>query len=286
LTQPANKDEITLSELLQILWQEKWLVIVITILAAGASVTYALVATEWFRAETLLVPAEQNKGGLADGLGALGGLAGIAGINLGNDNSAEPLATLKSAEFIGAFIEQQNLLPVLFADKWDAKAKAWKGSDVRKHPDLRDGVRYFTRRLLDVNEDTKTRLVVVTVTWTDAAVAARWTNMLIERLNARMRDRALREAERNIAYLHEELAKANVVALQETTTRLLESQMQKMMVARGNSEYSFRVVDRAQVPKWRSSPKRVQVCLLGTIGGGLLAVFIAVARGRRRRGNS
>jgi uncharacterized protein involved in exopolysaccharide biosynthesis len=175
---------------------------------------------------------------------------------------------------------------VLFADKWDAKAKAWKGSDVRKHPDLRDGVRYFTRRLLEVNEDSKTRLVVVTVTWTDAAVAARWTNTLIERLNARMRDRALREAERNIAYLHEELAKANVVALQETTTRLLESQMQKMMVARGNSEYSFRVVDRAQIPKWRSSPKRVQVCLLGTIGGGLLAVFIAVARGRRRRGKA
>jgi uncharacterized protein involved in exopolysaccharide biosynthesis len=106
--------------------------------------------------------------------------------------------------------------------------------------------------------------------------------MLVERLNTRMRDRALRDAERNVNYLRHELTTADVVTLQESVARLLEREMQKMMVARGNPEYSFRVVDRASVPKWRFSPKRIQVVILGSLGGGLVAIFIAILLGRRR----
>jgi uncharacterized protein involved in exopolysaccharide biosynthesis len=280
------KEEITLSELLTLLRQQIWLVVAIVVVAIGASVAYAKLATEWFRAEVLMIPAEQKNAGLAGGLGALGGLAGIAGINLGNDNTAEPVATLQSHEFIGAFIEDQKLLTVLFADDWDAKARRWKGADPKRWPDLRDGIRYFDRRVIGVAEDTKTHLVTLTIEWTDPVAAARWANLLVERLNARMRDRALRDAERNVTYLREELGKADVITLQESVTRLLENEMQKMMVARGNSEYSFRVVDRASTPKWRSSPKRIQVVILGSAAGGILAVFIAVLRGRSRKRNS
>lgn len=280
---PAQKDEITLTELATLLRQQLWLVIAITVAAAGLSIAYAKLATEWYRAEVLLIPAEQKNAGLAGSLGALGGLAGIAGINLGDDNSAEPIATLKSKEFIGAFIEDQQLLPVLFADDWDKVAKRWKGSDPKRWPDVRDGVRRFERRIQNVDEDPKSRLVMLTIEWTDAATAAKWANMMVERLNARMRERALLDAERNVTYLRQELARADVVTLQESVSRLLENEMQKMMVARGNAEYSFRVIDRARTPKWRSSPKRVQVVILGTVAGGILAVFIAVVRGRSRR---
>jgi len=279
---PPNKDEITLSELLLLLRTQIWILVAITVLAASLSIAYAKLATEWFRAEVVLIPAEQKNAGLAGSLGALGGLAGIAGINLGDNNTTEPVATLKSGEFLRAFIEDQNLLPVLFANQWDSKAKRWKGSDQKHWPDVRDGIRYFSKRIQDVSEDPKTRLVTLTIEWTDAATAAKWANMLVERLNSRMRERALLDAERNVTYLRQELAKADVLALQESVTRLLENEMQKMMVARGNTEYSFRVIDSARIPKWRSSPKRVQVVILGTAAGGILAVFLAVLRARGR----
>jgi uncharacterized protein involved in exopolysaccharide biosynthesis len=281
LTTSTNKDEITLSELVSLVWQEKWLVILVTLAAFGASVAYAKLATEWWRADVLLAPAEQKNGGLAGSLGALGGLAGIAGIDLDGDHTAEPIATLQSGEFIGAFIEDQKLLPVLFVKRWDPVAKRWRG-DPAKAPDLRDGIRLFQRQILSVNEDPKTRLVAVTVEWTHAATAAKWANMLVERLNTRMRDRALRDAERNIGYLRQELGKADIVTLKDSVARLLENEMQKLMLARGNDEYSFRVVDRAATPKWRARPKRVPVVILGTAAGGLLAVFLAVMRGRGR----
>lgn len=277
------KTEITLSELLSLVWQEKWLVVLIATLGMAASVAYALLATEWWKADTLLAPADQKGQGLSGSLGALGGLAGIAGINLESGDTAEPIATLQSQEFIGAFIMDRDLLRVLFADEWDAANKRWKGLNPKKWPDVRDGIRKFQRDILTVSEDTKTHLVAVEVEWTDPVVAASWANQLVERLNARMRDRALVEAERNVTYLRSELGHSDVVALQESLSHLLEREMQKMMLARGNPEYSFRVIDRATPPKWRARPKRIAVVLIGTAASGLLAVFIAVVRGRRRQ---
>lgn len=281
MNQPMQKDEITLSELIALVWNQKWLVAGIVAVCAAASIAYAKLAQEWWQSETLLVASEQKGSGLSGSLGALSGLAGIAGINLDSDQTAEPVAVLQSKEFIGAFIEEHQLLPLLFSSRWNAVEKRWHG-DEKSWPDVRDGIRLFQRRVLAVSEDPKTKLITVSVTWKDPKLATDWANALVERLNTRMRDRALREAERNIAYLRHELASADVVTLQESLARLLEREMQKMMVARGNPEYSFRVVDRASEPKWRARPKRIQVVILGTMAGGLLAVFFAVVRGRRR----
>jgi uncharacterized protein involved in exopolysaccharide biosynthesis len=281
LTDSTAKDVITLSELVTLVWRRRWTTAAVTAFFAGVAVAYAMFATEWWRAETLLVASEQKGSGLSGSLGALGGLAGIAGISLDDDASAEPLATLESSEFIGSFIQDEDLLPILFAQRWDAGAKKWRATDQREWPDARDGVRFFKRNILSVSEDPTTRLVTVAVEWTDPEVAAEWANELITRLNARMRERALADAERNVAYLRRELASADVVTMQESVARLLERELQKMMLARGNAEYAFRVIDPASAPKWRSRPQRVQVVVLGTIMGGIFAIFLVVLLGRR-----
>jgi LPS O-antigen subunit length determinant protein (WzzB/FepE family) len=95
----------------------------------------------------------------------------------------------------------------------------------------------------------------------------------VVRLNERLRERALREAETNVAFLRAELAQTSVVTLQQSIGRLLESELQKLMLARGNEEFAFRVIDAASPPKQRVRPKRAQIAILGTILGGMLAVF-------------
>lgn len=278
----VTKDEITLSELVTLVWRRKWLVIAITSVFIMGSIIYAKLATEWWQAKVVLIQAEQKNGSLASGLRAMSGLAGIAGINLDSHDTAEPIATLQSREFLEAFITEENLLPILFAKRWDAAAKNWKG-DEKTWPDGRDGVRYFESRILRVSEDPTTQIVTLSVEWTDPAQAADWANMLVGRLNSRMRNRALEEAERNVSYLREELGKSSIVTLQESVARLLENEMQKMMVARGNAEYAFRVIDHAGVPKWRAKPKRIQIVILATLAGALLAIFVAAVWERRRR---
>lgn len=278
-------DALNLIELWRILWSGKWLIVAITALFGCLSVAYALLATEWYRAEVLLMPAtSKSASGLSSQLGQLSGLASLAGINIGKDgNSAEPLAVLKSRDFARSFIDELGLLPVLFADDWDAQAGKWKLTDPRDVPDLRDAVRYFDEDVRRVQEDKKTGLVSLTIEWTDPVEAARWANLLVDRVNDRMRQRALHDAESNLSYLQKELATANVVALQESVGRLIENEMQNLMLAKGNQEFAFRIVDQATPPKWRSHPKRVQVVALAVVGGGLIAIFVVFIRHNLRQ---
>jgi uncharacterized protein involved in exopolysaccharide biosynthesis len=241
-------------------------------------VTYALLATQWFRAEAVVIPARMDRSLLA-GAGGLAGLASLAGVRIGEDSqNAEALGVLRSRGFIRAFIEEQNLMPVLFAEDWDAGRGRWQDADPKKHPDLRDGVKFFESRVLRIAENKKTGLITLSVEWTDRTAAANWANLLVARVNARMRERAQLEAERNLKFLREELRTTNVVTLQQSISRLLENELEKLMLARSTQEFAFRVVDRAAVPKWRSRPKRTLLVILATMGGGLLGVLAVFAR--------
>jgi LPS O-antigen subunit length determinant protein (WzzB/FepE family) len=50
------------------------------------------------------------------------------------------------------------------------------------------------------------------------------------------------------------------------------------MLAKGDVEYAYKVVDRASPPKLRESPKRVLVVLLSVLIGAVLAVLVVIAR--------
>jgi uncharacterized protein involved in exopolysaccharide biosynthesis len=267
---PAD-DGINLRELWQVLWRGKWLIISVTGLFAVAAVTYALMAPEWYRAEVLLAPAEQKTTPSLSG--QLGGLAALAGVSVGGGDNAEPIAVLRSREFARDFIEDFALLTVFFADGWDAGEERWRGHDPAKWPDVRDAVKYFHENVLRVSEDRQTRMVTLAIEWTEPDIAAEWANALAKRLNARQRERALREAETNVAYLQAEIARTNVVTLQQSIGRLLENELQKLMLARGNEDFAFRIIDEASPPKERARPKRALIAIIGTLIGGMIAVI-------------
>lgn len=272
----AADDEISLRDLWNILWLGKWIIIAITALFAVGSVTYALLAEEWYRAEVLLAPAGEQS---TLGLGAqLGGLAALAGVTVGGSDSAEAVAVLKSREFARNFIENKNLLAVFFFEDWNSASRAWRDDDPEDWPEIRDAVKYFHDKVLKVSEARDTGLVTLAIEWTDPEVAAEWATELVVRLNARLRERALTEAETNVAFLQTELGKTSIVTLQQSIGRLLESELQKLMLARGNEEFAFRVIDSASPPKERVRPKRAVIAVVGTMLGGMLALLIVFSR--------
>lgn len=272
-------DEISLLDLWNILWDGKWLGIAITAVVTIAAVIYALLATEIYRAEMLLAPAEERTAqGLSGQLGGLSGLASLAGISVGGGGNAEPLAVLQSRAFLREFIEERELMPVLFADLWDAERGSWIVAEGEDAPDIRDGVKLLQEGVLAVSEETGTSLVELSVDWTDPEVAADWANDLVARLNDRMRQRALVDAEQNVTYLQEQLASSSLVALQQSIGRLLETELQKLMLARGNAEFAFRVLDPAVAPKNRVRPYRTLIVALAIIAGGMLSLLVIFLR--------
>lgn len=272
--------KLDLVELWNILWRGKWLIFSATLVFAVISVAYALLATEWYRGEALLAPAEAKS---APALGGqLSGLAALAGVSVGGQESAEALAVLQSRQFLGSFIETHNLMPILLHEQWDTELNQWATNANEDAPDIRDAIKYFREDLLRVEESQDTGLVAVSVDWIDPALAAEWVTILVQRLNDRLRERALQAAEANVGYLQGELARTSLVTLQQSIGSLLESELQKLMLARGNEEFAFRIVDPPQVPKERVYPKRALIAVLGTLIGGMFGVFMVfVLHGRR-----
>lgn len=272
-----NDDAIGLADIVATVLGAWKLLAVVTFAAAVVTAIVSLQLRKVYRAEALIVPASHVGGGSTNGLGGqLGGLAALAGINLGASGNMkdEMLAILSSRGFARDFITRENLMPELFAERWDADAKRWKVG--KSPPTLESAVDRFVTSVRNVSEDKKTGVVTVSVKWYSPELAARWANRMVDLINERARADAISSAEQSIAYLDQELNKTNVVGLQQAIYRLIEDQVQNKMLANVRHEYAFRFVDRAVPPETRVSPKRTVMVLVGAAIGffvGLLFVF-------------
>lgn len=282
---PRDLKEVSLRDVWNILWRGKWTIISLTSLFAVASVFYALAASEWYRAEVLLAPAEARS--TPSFGGQLSGLAALAGVSVGGGETAEAVATLKSRELARDFIDANSLIHVILHEAWDESSQTWKADGGSDLPDIRDAVESFHDRILKVRQDRESGLVSVAMEWTDPSVVASWANDFVRFANDRIRRRALEQAEANVAYLRDELAATSVVTLQQSVGRLLETEMQKLMLARGNEEFAFRTVDVAEVPKKRIRPRRTMMVVIGTLLGGMCSVMLVlVLHGSRSKQRS
>jgi uncharacterized protein involved in exopolysaccharide biosynthesis len=271
-------------------WEKYWRILVqdkkVVAWIVGASTliatALAFLITPIYRAEALLAPVMHEKG---EGLGALTGqfseLAMIAGINVGpgKDKTAEYVATLRSRSLSSLFIREQNLMSVLFANKWDAENKQWK--DVSNVPTEWQAFELWDKGIRRVTQDKRTGLVTLTVDWKDPVLAAQWANELVRHVNTRLRAEAVEDAEKSIAYLEKQLPQTTSVEVQQAIYRLIEAQTKKRMVANTRAEYAFDAIDPAVPPERRYSPRRSLIILGGLVLGVIAALVVAVRRSRR-----
>jgi uncharacterized protein involved in exopolysaccharide biosynthesis len=294
-------DEIDLKELFWILWAEKWVIVGVTAFFAVASVIYALMQTNIYRAEAVLAPAEteQSTGGLA---AQFGGAAALLGVNIGGsigDNVNTAIATLQSRQFLGRFIEEYELLVPLFATAWQSNSRTsvideelynsataeWVCDDGK--PTEYDAYRLFNEILSVTGPDRNTGLITVAINWHNPVDAANWVNNLVSELNQEIRSRDVQEANNAIMYLRSQLNTTQLVEMQRVFYQLIESQTRVTMLADVRDEYMFRVIDPAVVPDRRFSPRRSFIAVVGTIAGGFLSlVFVFILRISRKIINS
>lgn len=195
-----HEDEINLLDLWKILVEQKNLISILTTITTLVALAYALLATPIYRAEALLAPVEKQKGSHLSALaGQFGGLASLAGIDLGGGSGGVEvaIATLKSREFTNKFIEDENLMPKLFTEKWNEDSKQWK--EVDKSPSMWEAFKLFNS-IREISQDKKTGLVKLMIDWKDPALAANWVSELVSRLNNQLRQEAIVDSENSIKY--------------------------------------------------------------------------------------
>jgi uncharacterized protein involved in exopolysaccharide biosynthesis len=271
--QAQAEDVVNLATIFAILVNSWKALISAAFLGGIIAAVISLQMSSLYRAETLLAPVTQDSLGAASALrNQIGGLAAFAGVDLGTSGGRkeESLATLSSPGFARSFILNENLMPILFAKRWNSKTNRWREDE--KQPTLENAVKVFIRNVRTITPDRKTGLVTVSVEWYSPQLAARWANRMVEMVNERLRTEAIRNADLSIDYLNKELAKTNVVDMEQAIYRLIQNQVDSAMIANVQHQYAFRVIDPAVAPETRVSPKRTVMTLVG----GAIGLFVGV----------
>lgn len=272
--QSADLDFGVLSRFVYLHWRAILAGGVLGMLLGG---TLAFLQQPVYRATSLLAPvAEPDAGaGLSSALSSLGGLASMAGINISSDSAVEDyIAILRSRDFGIKFISDKDLARLLFSEDWDAARGQWLEG---RAPTTWQAWDLFNNEIRKIEVDRATGHVSLSVEWHDPSLAAEWANAFVSMANERIRSDVVGEAQRSLEYLNKELARGGVVELEAAIFRLVESQINRIMLANVRPEYAFRVLDPALPPDADDfvRPKRLLLVLAGGALGGVivLAVF-------------
>jgi uncharacterized protein involved in exopolysaccharide biosynthesis len=236
--------------------------------------------TPVYRAETSLVPVEESAdGSLTSTISRIGGLGRLAGLRGGGPTrSDEALAMLRSRNFISAFIDANDGLAVLYPDAWDDESGSWREGEYV--PSEQDTYLRMVDSVLSTSRNKDSGIVTVAVSLHDRLVATEWANEIVRSLNQKFREYVAAEAERSIEYLYGELQKASSVELRQVIHRLIETQIQTIMLTNVRKDFVFRVIDPAVAPdaNYYVWPRRALLAFIGLVLGGFVGLGVALLR--------
>jgi len=267
-----------IARLLLLVWQRKFMFLTTMIFSMALVLAWAFLATPIYRVSTSLLPRQSHHGGglMQSVLGSFSGPAQFLGFNAGLPaNAQEAIALLKSRVIFNELAVKENLLPDLFAGKWNAAANRWKRG--HRIPTMQDAWRFFNRKIRVVSRNKETGIVTLQISWRNRFQAAAWANDLVKLVNEAMRKRALSVARASLASLRVQYDAASSIELRNAIAHLMEVQISKRVMAKAQPDYAFTVVDPAEVPDADkfASPRR-KLILLFTLPFGIIIGVICV----------
>lgn len=299
-----DNEVIRISELVEIIWSGKWLIVTVTIAAIVVATIVSLMLPNIYRAEALLAPNQgQGNGALSNLTAQYGGLASLAGINIGNSDSGKTalgLEILKSRKFISDFITRHDILvPLMAADGWDPETgkiridsdqydieqKQWIRKvrpPKQKMPSLQEAYEEFRDNVLTLTESSQTGLVTLAVDHPSPVIAKEWVEWLIKDINSTVMRQDVEEAKQAIEYLNRQIESTSLAELQNVFFSLIEEQTKTVMLASISEEYLLKTIDPAVEPEEKIRPRRAIIVLVSAFLAAGTTVFAMLIFGIRR----
>jgi uncharacterized protein involved in exopolysaccharide biosynthesis len=251
------------------------------VFAIAANIGSGYMQRAYMSTITMLSAQEDNDNAVQRVTNQLGAVAGLLGVGAqgGRRDVNESLATLRSRILVADFLKTKEFLDDIL-DLIGPEAVAELSEEDR----IQAAVTYFQDNVLTVTYDTRSSLIIVSMTWIDRHVAAELANDYIEFANEAMRQRGIASARNRIAFLHKAAQEAATVELRQAVYRLVEAQVNAEMMAQTKPDYAFLVIDPA-VPAGVNEFVRPQKWLLTVIAamfGAGLAFGLLLLLGRVR----
>jgi len=270
---PEDGIDVDIAGLFQAVWRKKFLILFCSFFTASAAFCISYCFKPVYKSDIVIikVPSIQVSSEFSS-ITAIGGLSALSGAKQDFDTQ-EAFAVLNSKALIYSFVTQNNLLPLLFKEKWDEAKDSWKSDlSADQIPDHEDAFRVF-QKAMKISDDRRTGLITLSINWTDNHVAAKWANDVVKLANSLIRDEAISSAEKNVYYLQQQISRSSEIDIRQSIFRLLEVELKKQMIAKVNENYAFKVIDPAIVEKNKRFPKRSVFALVGFVVGLLFSLF-------------
>ncbi len=293
-----NKEEVNLIELLKVIWDGKYIISSITLAASVIAIIYSLSLSDIYRSQASLAPVGmegENSSGLAS---QLGGLAGLAGVSIGDNTGSKitiGLEVMQSRRFFNLIATKHDIVKPLMASKdwdrvnnkvvydediYDPKLNKWvrepsppKGSE----PSLQEAHLKFSS-IFAVIPDKKTGIINLSIEHHSPYIAKQWLDLIIFEINNLSRLDDMKQAEKSIDYLKDEIKVTNLNEIKEGISELIQSQVEKIMLAKVTPEYLFKIIDPPYVAEIKQGPSRVLIGILGFLLGFILGVLSVIIR--------
>lgn len=300
ITTVGNEKEIDLSELFNILWNGKLLIVVITSLFSIAAVIYSLSLPNIYQSRALLSSVgDSGANGLSQIMKNYGGLASIAGVNLSaNDQSANSTKALEKLNTLSFF--ENNIMPNIFlpdllaVESWDANSntiiydknifnidkKTWiresKNSE-NKIPTAQESYNAFMGHLR-IFKDIDTGFVTISIKHQSPYIAKVWTELIIDQLNYFYRNKDKIEAEAALDYLNIQMSQTSYAEIKLVIAQILQQKMQQLTLIEASNFYVFEYIDPPAVMETKSEPKRSVLCIVGAFIGAIISFLVVLIR--------
>lgn len=286
LNQIEENDENNVQEIVDVLWNGRSSIAIISSIFFIGSIIYALTATHlWTSSSLITVVADATIDSAKQSMGSLRNIPGIqlsGGLKDGPERQDIAMAVLKSRDFLKHLLKFESVLPNLMAAQgydpltqeieYDPEIYSKDNGWVIQKPSYHKALRKY-KDIVFINNNSITGLQSISVTHVSPIFAHEFLSLIIREINVLERNRDLLEAETTLTYLYEELDKTQWVDVRISINQLIESQMKRKMLARVKTNYIIEPLDSPFIPEERSFPQRTKIVIALTAVGFIFAFF-------------
>tara|TARA_B110000305_G_scaffold163384_1_gene180711 strand:+ start:426 stop:1352 length:927 start_codon:yes stop_codon:yes gene_type:complete len=289
--------KINLKELFSVIWKNYFFIGTFSLTASLISLTVALYLPNIYTSKSLLAPAT-SQDSLSSKLGNLSSFGKIAGFSLPSataSKSQEAMERIKSFEFFSThFLPNIKLENIMASKKWDSSKnsliyderlydnlnKKWVRNfsyPQKAVPSSQEAFKFY-KEIVSISEDSKTSFITISIDHHSPVIAKKWIDIIIFEINESMRKIDAENAQKSIDYLNGAAVINKIQSIKEVISRLLENQMQTLMLTSSSESYVFKVIDSAIIPEENSKPSRAVIFILGTFLGAVISLLIVLIK--------
>lgn len=287
--------QIDLKELFITFWESRLIISVLTIIFALSSVFYSLSLPNYYKSESILSVASASN---QSSLSSYAGLASMAGINLpsqGEDKGIIVIETIESREFLKHLLTFDEILQsIMAAESYDVISKQLSFNQEKYNTDSGIWVRDFKegqqarpsyleahkiyKEQVAISKDKASGLIYLSVEHISPVFAKEFSDLIIREANVLLRQRDLKISTEALTFLKSEISKTSLVSIKDSINQLIQTQLEKQMMAKVNEDYALMIIEPPFIPELKAGPSRALICIVGTILGFACSLIFVIIR--------